>query len=59
MEDNTNHRRDERPEDSEMEIFPTFVARIVSIQKQMDQKYEGDGFIIEELMTAVEIHRRA
>lgn len=42
-------------EESEASLLRKFVARLVMFQIQLDYKYKGDGFLIDQLLTAVDI----
>lgn len=43
------------PDKSKETIFRYFVAKLVALQKQLDSKYECDGFLIVQLLISVEI----
>lgn len=43
------------PELSEQEVFSTFTALLRTLQKQLDKKYHGDGYLVERLLTPVDI----
>lgn len=44
-----------QPEESEVSVFRNFVARLVTLQKQLDRKYQGDGYLVDRLLSAVDI----
>lgn len=45
----------DEPEESEVEIFRKFVAKMISLQKQLDDVYHADHFLRDRLLTAVDI----
>lgn len=45
----------EIPEDSEVEVLRRFVARIMSLKKQLDSSYHGDRYLRNRLLNAVDI----
>lgn len=42
------------PENSELEVFRIFTARLVAVQKQPDPKYHDDAFLRDKLLTAID-----
>lgn len=44
-----------KPEESEVAVFRSFVANLVSIHKQLEKKYQGDTFFLDKLLKEVEI----
>lgn len=43
------------PESSEAAVFRTFVAKLTSLQKQLDTPYHTDNFLRDRLLTAVDL----
>lgn len=43
------------PDESEIEVFRKFVAKLTSLQKQLDRSYNDDKFIGDRIITAVDI----
>lgn len=44
-----------RPYESEVAVFRWFVARFITLQKQIYSKYQGDGYLVDRLLTTVDI----
>lgn len=45
----------ERPTLSEVAVFKTFVAKLMTLQKKLDSHYHPDTFLCDRLLTAVDI----
>lgn len=45
----------EKTNDSEIEFFRLFVARLMDVQKQLDKSYHGDQYVLDMFSTAVNI----
>lgn len=45
----------QKPEESEVAVFRTFVAELMSMQNQLDKSYHQDQFLRDRLLTAVDI----
>lgn len=45
----------EKPDDYEITVFRSFVAKLISLQKQRDESYNGDRYIRDRLLTAVDM----
>lgn len=43
------------PKESEVSVFRTFVAKLMSLQKQLDPSYHDDSFLRDRLLTAVDL----
>lgn len=44
-----------KPDESEISVFRTFIEKIVTLQKQLDSRYQGDGFLIDQLLSSIGI----
>lgn len=45
----------ERPAESGVSVFKSFVAKLMSLQQQLDTLYHSDGFLLDFLITAVDV----
>lgn len=43
------------PAESEVSVFTTFVARLMSLQKQLDKHQHTDTFLRDRLVTSVDV----
>lgn len=43
-----------RTDESELAVFMILIANIIKFLKQLDEKYNGDGYSIDKLFTAVD-----
>lgn len=44
-----------RPESSEVKVFNDFVSNLTGFQKQLDEGFHHDGYLIDRLLTAIDI----
>lgn len=42
-----------RPDEAELFVFRTFVSKLITLQKERDDNYQGEGFLLDKLLTAV------
>lgn len=46
---------EEKPDESEVAVYRDFIARLMSIQDQLDESYQGDKFLRDQLLASVDI----
>lgn len=44
-----------RPDESEVSVFWWFVPRLITLQEQLDSKYQGDRYLVDRITTTVDI----
>lgn len=45
----------QKPDESELSVFRAVIAKLITLQKQLDNKYQGNSLLIDELLSAVDI----